>query len=124
MKQFRDDYGYEGEVRKASDAMEYAAATVEVGKEMGVEVLDVWGLCMKLAGWRGGDGEVLPGSEKGGKSEVLAGLLCDGEFRSLPSTFALLVEESGEMINCECGGTKTDEKNRTPSLSRRIQSRL
>jgi hypothetical protein len=46
---------------------------------MGVPVLDVWGIFMELAGWKEGD-EILPGSKAAGKSEVLAGLLSDGQF--------------------------------------------
>lgn len=76
--EFRDRYGYDHEVRRAADAKLYAEAVLDVGKEAGVEVLDVWGLFMKLAGW--GGGEVLSGSVKGGKSDVLEGLLVDGEF--------------------------------------------
>lgn len=70
-------------MRQASDAAEYAKATVEVGREMGVQVLDVWGLFMGLAGWKEGDGEgVMPGSKEAERSQVLGELLCDGMFDS------------------------------------------
>jgi hypothetical protein len=42
LKQFRDECGFTGEVRRAKDALEYAAATRAVGEETGVAVLDVW----------------------------------------------------------------------------------
>jgi hypothetical protein len=49
----------------------------ELGKEMGVPVLDVWGLFMEKAGWKEGD-SVLPGSKAAGKSQALSELLHDG----------------------------------------------
>jgi hypothetical protein len=85
LEEFRDAWGYMGEVRQAKDAAEYAAATKVLGKEMGINVLDVWGMFMELAGWKEGD-EVLPGSKQNGKSEVLADLLYDGKCRILKST--------------------------------------
>jgi len=78
-KQMNADLGHEGEVviRKAVDAKAYAGAVREVGEEMRVAVVDVWGICMKKAGWKEGD-EVLPGTREVGRNEVLAGLLYDG----------------------------------------------
>jgi hypothetical protein len=73
--------GRTGPTRKACDAAQYAAAVREVGVEMGVEVLDVWGLFMEAVRW---DGEgVMPGEMvdgEGGRNEVLETLLLDGKF--------------------------------------------
>lgn len=66
------------EIRKAKDAAAYAEAVREVGREMGVPVLDVWTAFMDAAGWKGGE-EVLPESSELGKNEVLADLMYDGE---------------------------------------------
>jgi hypothetical protein len=73
------EWGNFGESRKAGDAKEYARIVKEVGKESGVSVLDVWGIFMERAGWKG-EGDVLPGSLENGMSEVLGELLDDGEF--------------------------------------------
>lgn len=69
--------GSTDQIRRAKDARSYAQATMEVGKECHVPVLNVWSTFMEEAGWKG-DGP-LPGSEEQGKSEVLANLLHDGE---------------------------------------------
>lgn len=89
LEEFREAWGYSGPVRQAKDAAEYAAATRKLAQEMGVAVLDVWGIFMELAGWKEGD-EVLPGSKAAGKSAVLADLLVDGE-----SHFLSHVKNSG-----------------------------
>jgi hypothetical protein len=72
------EWGNFGESRKVGDAKEYAQIVKEVGNESGVAVLDVWGVFMERAGWKG-EGEVLPGSLEKGKNEVLGELLDDGE---------------------------------------------
>lgn len=71
-------WGFGGETRKAKDAAEYAELVREVGKETGVDVIDVWALFMQKAGWKTGD--PLPGSKELGKSDVLADLLYDGMY--------------------------------------------
>jgi len=73
------EWGNFGECRKAGDAKEYAQIVKALGAETGVAVLDVWSIFMEKAGWKGGEGEVLPGSLEGGKSEVLGELSDDGE---------------------------------------------
>jgi isoamyl acetate esterase len=75
------EWGNFGESRKAGDANEYAQIVKEVGSESGVAVLDVWGVFMERAGWKGGkgEGEVLPGSFEKGKNGVLGELLDDGK---------------------------------------------
>ena len=68
--------------RTAEHTKRYADACREVGKELGVAVLDIWSIMMAKAGWR--EGEPLVGSKKVARNEVLEGLLIDGE----PSTEA------------------------------------
>ncbi len=76
--EFQKAWAYDGEIRRAKDAREYAELVKEVGKEADVPVVDLWTLFMEKAGWKGG--EELPGEEKLGKNEILAELLADGEF--------------------------------------------
>lgn len=66
-----------GERRVQTDAQAYAEAAKEVGKERGIPVVDVFGACMRKAGWK--EGEELVGVKEKGKSKVLADLLYDGE---------------------------------------------
>ena len=63
--------------RTAEHTKKYADACREVGKELGVAVLDIWSIMMAKAGWR--EGEPLAGSKKVARNEVLEGLLIDGE---------------------------------------------
>jgi hypothetical protein len=76
--------GRTGVTRKARDAAKYAEAVRQVGKEMGVEVLDVWRLFMERVGWLG-EG-MMPGEKmdgEGGRDETLERLLLDGELHFL-----------------------------------------
>lgn len=75
--------GWTDPQRTAEHTKKYADACREVGKELGVAVLDIWSIIMARAGWR--EGEPLAGSKKVARNEVLEGLLVDGE----PSTEAL-----------------------------------
>jgi hypothetical protein len=72
--------GSTDQIRRARDAKDYAEATINVGKECNVPVLDVWTAFMKQSGWKGE--YPLPGSEEVGKSDTLAKLLYDGELHS------------------------------------------
>lgn len=54
----------------------YADACREIGKELGVPVLDLWSVFMAEAGW--GEGEPLAGSIKIERNKVLGELLHDG----------------------------------------------
>ena len=63
--------------RTAEHTKKYADACREVGKELGVAVLDIWSIIMAKAGWR--EGEPLVGSKNVARNEVLEGLLIDGE---------------------------------------------
>lgn len=62
--------------RTAEHTKMYADACYEIGKELGVPVLDLWSVFMAEAGWR--EGEPLAGSIKIGKNNVLGELLEDG----------------------------------------------
>ena len=76
--------GRTGVTRKARDGAKYAEAVREVGREMGVEVLDVWQLFMERAGWSGVG--MMPGEKvdgEGGRNEPLEGLLLDGKLHLL-----------------------------------------
>lgn len=73
-------------VRTAERTKSYADSCRRVGEEMDVAVLDLWGIVMKKAGWKGKDGEVLVGSRKRERSEVLGEMLHDGKtISNLPS---------------------------------------
>lgn len=63
--------------RTAEHTKKYADACLELGKEMGVECLNLWGLIMEKAGWKG-EGETLVGCKERERSEVLEKLLKDG----------------------------------------------
>lgn len=65
-----------GEVRKQTDARQYAEAVKEVGRDEGIPVVDVWEVFMAKAGWKKGDN--LVGTRESGENEILKGLLYDG----------------------------------------------
>ena len=65
-------------VRTAERTKSYADSCRRVGEEMDLAVLDFWSIVMKKAGWMGKDGEVLVGSKKRERSEVLGEMLHDG----------------------------------------------
>lgn len=80
LEELNHSIGRSGATRKARDGAKYAEATREVGRETGVEVLDVWGLFMQEVGWDGVG--TMPGDTedgRGGRNGVLEGLLLDGE---------------------------------------------
>ena len=62
--------------RTAENTKKYADATVEVAKELGIAVLDLWSIFMEKAGWK--QGEPLIGSKKVARSDFLDSLLIDG----------------------------------------------
>ncbi|KAL3451374.1 GDSL Lipase/Acylhydrolase family protein [Aspergillus insuetus] len=59
--------------RTAARTREYAEAVEEVGKELGVAVVDLWGAFMKSVWWR--EGDVLLGSRDTPKNEDFEGFL-------------------------------------------------
>ncbi|KAJ9639521.1 hypothetical protein H2199_006556 [Coniosporium tulheliwenetii] len=64
--------------RTAERTKSYADAAYEVGRELGVTVLDIWTAFMLKAGWK--QGKPLLGSSKLPRSPVLSELLYDGMF--------------------------------------------
>lgn len=64
--------------RTAENTARYAEAVREVGKTLGLPVLDLWTAFMKEAGWNQGD--PLPGSSDIPQNEVLVRLLHDGKY--------------------------------------------
>lgn len=71
-----DEYQFFVRQRTAEHTKLYADACREIGKELGVPVLDLWSVLMAEAGWR--EGEPLPGSIKTERNKVLGELLHDG----------------------------------------------
>lgn len=71
-----DEYQFFARQRTAEHTKLYADACREIGKELGVPVLDLWSVFMAEAGWR--KGEPLPGSIKTERNKVLGELLHDG----------------------------------------------
>ena len=69
---------YADPLRLAAHTKRYADACREVGREVGVVVLDVWAIFMAKAGWKEGEG--LVGSKEVARNGVLERLLSDGEF--------------------------------------------
>jgi len=68
--------GYAEPQRTAENTKKYAEACRQVGRELGVAVLDLWSIMMAKTGWR--EGKDLPGSKKAEKSEILEKMLIDG----------------------------------------------
>lgn len=71
-----DEYQFDDQLRTAEHTKMYADACREIGKELGVPVLDLWSIFMAEAGWR--KGEPLAGSIKDKRNKVLGELLHDG----------------------------------------------
>lgn len=71
-----DEYQFVDRLRTAEHTKMYADACREIGKELGVPVLDLWSIFMAEAGWR--KGEPLAGSIKDKRNKVLGELLHDG----------------------------------------------
>ncbi|KAJ4985440.1 alpha-L-fucosidase [Stagonosporopsis vannaccii] len=72
--------------RKAVIAQQYAEGVKEIGEEMDIAVVDLWGACMQeaMVGWdaslpaeRGAE-LLMPGDKRAAKSDALARLLYDG----------------------------------------------
>ena len=76
-------------VRTAERTKSYADSCRRLGEEMDVAVLDLWAIMMEKAGWKGTDGEVLVGSRKRERSDVLGEMLHDGRTINDRSTQAL-----------------------------------
>jgi|SRR5690242_2717085 len=73
--------------RTAVTAHQYAKGVKEIGEELGVAFVDLWGACMKeaMVGWDAslsaerGVELLMPGDKRAAKSDVLERLLYDGE---------------------------------------------
>lgn len=87
--------GYDPPRRSADNTKRYADATREVGKDLGIPVLDMWMACMLEAGWE--PGEELPGSRALPESPVLQELLHDGLHLS-PAGYRLLYKNLTTLI--------------------------
>lgn len=70
--------GFKEVKRTAERTKSYADAAKEVGKELGIPVLDAWTAFMKKAGWK--EGDPLVGSQSVPRSPVFEMLMYDGEF--------------------------------------------
>lgn len=76
--------------RTAVTAQQYAEGVREVGKDLDVAVVDLWGACMAEAtvGWNAsrqterGIELLMPGDKRAKRSEALARLLHDGRFHA------------------------------------------
>lgn len=77
-------------MRTAEHTKKYADACREVGKELGVVVLDLWSIFMTEAGWK--DGEPLVGSKTVEPNEILEELLHDG-IRSIRKATTVLTAD-------------------------------
>lgn len=69
--------GYSGLQRTAENTKRYADACRDVGKQLGVPVVDLWTVFMRAAGWK--EGGPLPGGKNADRNQVLGRLLVDGE---------------------------------------------
>jgi len=65
--------------RTAENTKRYADAIRDVGKDLGIPVVDLWSAIMLEAGWNPDSNEPLPGSMDAPHSDVLAKYLIDGE---------------------------------------------
>ncbi|OAL20926.1 hypothetical protein AYO20_11453 [Fonsecaea nubica] len=73
-----DEWQLGSSERTAEHTARYAAACREVGREMGLPVLDLWTIFMSKAGWQEGSTGPLIGSKDAARNEVLGKLLNDG----------------------------------------------
>lgn len=74
-QKYIDDIREKGPKRTAANTKKYADAVVEIGKELGVSVLDLWTIFAMKAGWK--PGRPLPGLMND-DNPVLDRLLIDG----------------------------------------------
>lgn len=62
--------------RTAEHTQKYANAVVQVGQEIGVPVINLWGVMMAQAGWE--PGQPLAGSKRVPENAYLKSVLLDG----------------------------------------------
>ncbi|KAF2400682.1 GDSL Lipase/Acylhydrolase family protein [Trichodelitschia bisporula] len=78
--------------RSAENTRRYAEAVCEVGKELGLPVLDLWSIFMLQAGWKPEAEKPLPGSLDEAPNEELARLLIDG-LHLTPAGYQLMYDQ-------------------------------
>lgn len=71
-----DEHQWGDGIRTAEHTKTYADACRQVGKELGIVVLDLWSVFMERAGWK--PGQPLAGSKAAERNKVLGELLSDG----------------------------------------------
>lgn len=79
-------------IRTAEHTKKYADACRQVGKELGVAVLDLWLVFMTKAGWK--PGQPLAGSKAAERNKVLGELLHDGKWFRICHALLCLTEPS------------------------------
>ncbi|EEH40156.2 hypothetical protein PAAG_02211 [Paracoccidioides lutzii Pb01] len=82
-------------IRKADTTKQYAEACRDVGRELGVPVVDTWAAFMKEAGWE--EGEPLAGSKRAPANVRLGELLSDGLHFS-PEGYRVMYREVMKVI--------------------------
>lgn len=91
-----NDFVQDVAVRKASDTLKYAQAVRELGDELGLQVLDLWGIMIRRAGGNEKDVEVM-GSIDTPLNEVLQSFVRDGLHLS-PEGYKVLFDELMALI--------------------------
>ncbi|KAF2205263.1 SGNH hydrolase [Delitschia confertaspora ATCC 74209] len=93
--------GHEKVCRTAASTKIYAAAACEVGKELGVPVVDLWGAFMATTEWKAENwksGDPLPGSQDIAENEALVDLMHDG-LHFNPQGYRILLNETMKAIS-------------------------
>jgi len=86
--------------RTAANTAAYAQAVRDLGRELGVPVLDLWTAFMREAGWNGSFDVPLVGAKEAPQSEVLVGLLHDG-LHFTPAGYRIMYREFMAMVQRE-----------------------
>ncbi|EEP75918.1 predicted protein [Uncinocarpus reesii 1704] len=85
-------------MRSAENTKLYADACREVGRSLGIPLVDIWTAFMKEAGWV--EGEPLAGSKKAQPNQKLAALLSDGLHLS-PAGYKIMYQKTMEVIRAK-----------------------
>lgn len=85
-----DEHQWGDGIRTAEHTKKYADACHQVGRELGVVVLDLWSVFMEKAGWK--PGQPLAGSKAAERNDVLGNLLCDGRLFRICHTLLCLTD--------------------------------
>ncbi|OCL09250.1 SGNH hydrolase [Glonium stellatum] len=89
------DMGYDKPSRTALGTKSYADAACELGEELGIPVLNLWGAFMSKTGWS--IGEPVPGSLNVVQNSILVDLLHDG-LHFNPMGYQILYDELMKLI--------------------------